>query len=219
MNTTPKHLNVPYIEGIDDLPLDEIENLLEEKGERRTIESINWANDYPYQPLTAFTIAHSDKYIYIEFFTRCNFLRAVNYENQSPVSQDSCVEFFVSPKSDERYWNFEFNCIGTINASTRTERKNPQRLTDDELAQVKRYASCGTRPFEEIEGLFTWSLIVAIPLALIGVEYKGEPIDMMANFYKCASGCKQPHFLSWNPILTPKPDFHRPEYFGKITLL
>ncbi|MCF0172470.1 MAG: hypothetical protein HUJ91_01855, partial [Bacteroidales bacterium] len=24
------------------------------------------------------------------------------------------------------------------------------------------------------------------------------------------------HFLSWNPIGTPTPDFHCPEYFGTI---
>ncbi|MBQ9077656.1 MAG: hypothetical protein IJY31_07450 [Muribaculaceae bacterium] len=213
-----KTLNVPFISGIDSNNLEDIINILDEKGERRTIESLNWAKDFPYHPLTVFTIAHSGKYIYVDFFVRCNYLRAMNYLNNSPVSQDSCVEFFVSPECDAHYWNFEFNCIGTINASHRSERNNPIRLNDDQLALVKRYASCGTRPFNEVEGLFTWNLIIAIPLELIGIHYEGHPIEMKGNFYKCASGSSQPHYLSWNPIHTEKPDFHRPEFFGKIIL-
>ncbi len=218
MEHNNKSLRVPLIEELDSMPLEQIDNILDEKGARRTIESLNWPDEYPYHPLTVFTIAHSSKYIYVDFFVRCNYLRAVNYENHSPVCQDSCVEFFISPKADERYWNLEFNCIGAINASTRTERHNPRRLTDEELDSVKRWASCGNRPFQEVEGLFAWSLIIAVPLELLGVEYKGEPIAMKGNFYKCASGCSQPHFLSWSPIDTPHPDFHQPAFFGDIIL-
>lgn len=215
-----KTLEIPYLQELDNLKgPDEIINLLDEKAPRRTIESVNWAKEYPYHPLTTFSIAHSDKMIYIDFFVRCNFLRAENFENQSPVSEDSCVEFFIEPTGELPYWNFEFNCIGTVNASHRYERKNPIRLTDDEIARIERYPSCGTRPFRELEGLFTWNLLVGIPLDLIGVKYEGKPIEMRGNFYKCASAATQPHFLSWNPIKTEHPDFHQPDYFGKITLL
>lgn len=214
-----KSLNVPCIEVLDTTPIEEVASILEEYGERRTIQSLNWKKDFPYHPLTAFSIGHSKTHLYMDFFVRCNYLRAVNYENNSPVSQDSCVEFFVSPKCDEHYWNFEFNCIGTINASHRTERKNPTRLTSDELGRVKRYASCGNRPFNEIEGLFAWNLTIAIPFDLIGIDYNNTPVKIKGNFYKCASATSLPHYLSWNPIKTDKPDFHRPEFFGDITLL
>ena len=33
-----------------------------------------------------------------------------------------------------------------------------------------------------------------------------------------ADGTILPHYLSWNPIETPKPDFHRPEFFGELKL-
>lgn len=214
----PKQLTIPYLPQLEGSSLAQAQNILEESGARRTIESLNWPEQYPYHPLTVFTAGHSGKAIYIDFFVRCNYLRAVNYTDQSPVCQDSCVEFFVSPRGDERYWNFEFNCIGAINASTRTERHNPRRLSPDELSQVKRMASCGTRPFEEVQGLFAWDLLVEIPLSLIGLEYNGEPIAMKGNFYKCASGTSLPHFLSWAPIDTERPDFHRPQFFGDIIL-
>lgn len=216
--TQPKLLHVPQIDKIENLHIDNIINILDEKGQRHIIDSLNWAKLFPYHPLSSFTIAHDGVYIYIDFFVRCNYLKAENYTNNSPVSQDSCVEFFVSPKGDNHYWNFEFNCIGTINASHRTERKNPTRLNDFELDQVIRYASCGNKPFQELEGIFTWNLLVAIPLTLIGVEYNGSPISMKGNFYKCASGSSQPHYLSWSPINTEKPDFHRQDFFGDIIL-
>ena len=42
---------------------------------------------------------------------------------------------------------------------------------------------------------------------------------MRANFYKCGDKTLQPHFLSWSPIHSEKPDFHRPEDFGIINFL
>lgn len=215
-----KELKVPYLPQLDSsMGSDEIINILDSAAPRGTIESVNWAEEYPYHPLTTFNIAHNGKMLYIDFFVRCNFLRAENFENLSPVSEDSCVEFFVEPTGELPYWNFEFNCIGTVNASHRMERKSPTRLTNEEIARIERYPSCGTRPFRELEGLFTWNLLVAIPLDLIGVKYEGKPIEMRGNFYKCASAASQPHFLSWSPIKTAKPDFHQPDFFSKITLL
>lgn len=218
MSTNLPLLTIPYVPQLNGCDLAQAQNILEENGARRTIESLNWPAQFPYHPLTVFTTAHSGKSIFIDFLVRCNYLKAANYTDNSPVSQDSCVEFFVSPHCDERYWNFEFNCIGAINASTRTERPNPRRLSTEELAQVGRMASCGTRPFEEIEGLFTWDLLVEIPLSLIDLKFEGKPIEIRGNFFKCASGTSLPHYLSWAPIHTERPDFHQPQFFGKIIL-
>ncbi|MBT5542155.1 MAG: hypothetical protein HOK34_04920, partial [Gammaproteobacteria bacterium] len=27
---------------------------------------------------------------------------------------------------------------------------------------------------------------------------------------------QKPHYLTWNPVETSNPDFHRPEFFGKL---
>ena len=211
-----KTISIPRIDAIENIQHDNIINILEEKGFRTIIDSNNWSKEFPYCPLSSFTTAHDGKYIYIDFFVRCNYLKAENYENNSPVSQDSCVEFFVAPKGDNHYWNFEFNCIGTINASHRTERKNPTRLNDEELAQVLRYASCGNKPFQELEGIFSWNLLVAIPLSLIGIEYSGMPIEMKGNFYKCGDRTVNKHYLCWNPITGPVKSYHLPEFFAPL---
>ncbi|MCM1349230.1 MAG: carbohydrate-binding family 9-like protein [Firmicutes bacterium] len=219
MENNKPSLEIPYIPELDNLSQEDIIHRLDDMGVRRTIESLNWKDQFPYRPLTTITAAHSGNYIYIDFFVRCNYLRAMNYENNSSVHQDSCVEFFVCPDGKLPYYNFEFNCIGTAHAACRTDRHNGTQLTDDQLDSIKRYPSCGTKPFQELEGLFTWNLLVAIPLSLMGLKYEGKPIKMTGNFYKCADKTASPHFLSWAPIDTPEPDFHRPEFFAPITLL
>ncbi|MDE6175671.1 MAG: hypothetical protein K2F88_08930 [Duncaniella sp.] len=214
-----KTLHVPYIADLDFLNTDAIFNRLESSGVRHNIGELNWKDQYPYHPLTTFTIAHSDNYIYVNFFVRCNYLRAVNFENNSPVYEDSCVMFFVQPEGSKKYWNFEFNCIGAIKSSHRESRNQAvTHLSDAEIATIAVLPSCGRRPFQEVEGLFTWDILAAIPLSLLGVKYEGKPIKLNGNFYKCASGTSQPHFLSWSPVPTPAPDFHQPQYFGKIVL-
>lgn len=215
---TSPTLTIPYLPQLDEVSLEEAVKILDDHGEHRTVECLNWKEQFPYHPLTAFTVAHSGTHIYIDFFVRCNYLRAVNTANNSPVHQDSCVEFFVAPKGQTPYYNFEFNCIGTIHAACRTDRHNGTPLTDEQLSRVRRLPSCGTKPFNELEGIFSWNLVVAIPLDLIGIKYDGKPVDMRANFYKCADATASPHFLSWAPVDTPEPDYHRPEFFGSITL-
>ena len=59
-----KILHVPYVNGLDNYSLEEIAGILEEKGAREMIQSVNWSNEFPYQPLTVFSIAHSGKYIH-----------------------------------------------------------------------------------------------------------------------------------------------------------
>lgn len=211
-----KMLTVSKLDGLDEMCMEAVSDFLEQEAEKHTIGCRNWAEQYPYHPVTIFAIARSDKYIYVDFFVRANYLRAVNYTNNSPVADDSCVEFFLSVPGSGEYWNFEFNCIGTVNASHRVTRSNPTRLSDAEIATIKRYASCGKRPFEEIEGMFAWNLTIAIPFELIGLDGANLPDHIMGNFYKCAAKTSQPHYLSWSPIVSEKPDFHRPEFFGRL---
>jgi len=113
--------------------------------------------------------------------------------------------------------NFEFNCIGTCNASKRKSKtEGVVRYTLDELAQIKRYPSIGRRAFNEMEGMFEWELTVKIPFTLMGIDPTNLPKKMMGNFYKCADGTDSPHYVSWSPIKTEKPNFHCPEFFGEL---
>ena len=211
-----KQIIIPFIDKLDSLDIAAVSDLLEAEVAKHAISHVNWKEKFPYHPLTAFSAAHSNNYIYVDFFTRCNYLRAVNYKNNSPVSQDSCVEFFLQLPDSEEYWNFEFNCIGTALAARRTSRSDAEHFSPEKMARIKRYASAGNKPFREMEGLFSWELLVAIPFDLVGLDGEHLPEAVAANFYKCADGSSLPHYLSWSPIPVEKPDFHRPEYFGEL---
>lgn len=213
-----RQLDINGCPELDSMPMDQVGDYLEQKAQKHFIDCRNWSERYPYHPLTIFTIARTGRYIYVDYFVRCNYLRAVNYTDNSPVADDSCVEFFLKVPGSDEYWNLEFNCIGTVNASHRVTRPAPTRLTGEEIASIKRYASCGTRPFEEMEGLFAWNLTVGVPLELVGLDPANLPEYIWGNFYKCAGKTGLPHFLSWSPIVAPEPDFHRPEFFGKLYL-
>jgi hypothetical protein len=44
-----------------------------------------------------------------------------------------------------------------------------------------------------------------------------DELKATANFYKCGDETAVAHYVTWNPIKTVNPDYHRPEYFGKVT--
>lgn len=211
--------DIPYAPQLEECHISEAASILEEVGSRLSVESLNWPEEFPYRPLTVVSAAHSGKHLFLDFFVRCNYLRAVNYTPNSPVSEDSCVEFFASPAdSPSDYRSFCVNCIGTLRGKVHTA--DSQRFfTPEELAEVKVFPSVGTRPFQEVEGSFIWSVTIAVPLSMLGLEYTGTPLKLMANFNKCASATSQPHYLSWAPISSAHPDFHRPDCFAPLNLL
>lgn len=213
-------LTLPLNPSLDLLDASKIAGELEVCGTRLSIDSLNWPVEFPYRPLTVVTGAHSGTAIYLDFLVRCNYLRAENYTDNSPVSEDSCVEFFVAPdpSSPGDYFSIGINCIGSIRATYHSAGGSSRLCTPDELAGIRRYASVGNRPFREVEGSFIWSVTVAIPLSLLGVQYDGTPLEIRGNFNKCAALTSQPHYLSWAPIRSEHPDFHRPESFARIIL-
>lgn len=182
------------------------------------IDHENWV---PAEGIEAFfSIGHHEAHIYLSYQVEEPQVRAVNTAFNSPVWEDSCVEFFFSPEG-EYYYNFEFNAIGTVLCAYGKERHERQHLPDPVLSKVVTEASLGKDPIAEIRGHTSWSLKVRIPLeVLIYNDIKElSGLEARGNFYKCGDKLDHPHYLSWNPVRTPKPDFHLPEHFGKLSFL
>ncbi|MBR6089456.1 MAG: hypothetical protein IKP86_05955, partial [Anaerolineaceae bacterium] len=61
-----------------------------------------------------------------------------------------------------------------------------------------------------------WEGYYQIPLEYIRLFYPEFDFSgaLRANIYKCGDQTVNKHYLSWNPIDSEKPDFHRPEDFG-----
>jgi len=210
-----KKLKVPYLPALDVLDLSSVGFLLENRAQRDYVDVVNW-KEYPYKPIVAFDIARSDVSLYIRFFVKGNSLKALYVEDGSPVHKDSCVEFFMRKPGENSYLNFEFNCIGACDAARRLSREDKSPLSQEEYASIRRYATADRGMFEERKGVYSWELVVAIPLQLMGLSLNKLPEKIEGNFYKCADETDMPHYLSWNPISTPQPDFHQPAFFGDI---
>jgi hypothetical protein len=215
-----KRLFIPYLSELNTLSVDQASDFLDENGGRISIEAVNWPEQFGYKPLTTVCVAYSRSAIYILFQVHGNCLRAANTKDNQNVNEDSCVEFFVKLPESTSYYNFEFNCIGVCRAAKHLgDRHHSTDFTPDQLKKIDRWSSLGTRAFREINGLFSWELCVCIPFELLEVDPQKLPERLLGNFYKCADATEQPHYVSWNPIRTDKPDFHRPEYFGDIFLV
>ena len=211
-----KSIKVPFIENLEKMPADELEAVLELHGKRQAADCTAW-EEFPYAPVVAFDTAASRTHLFVRFFVRGLGLKALYAEDNEPVWQDSCVEVFIGDVDGRGYRNFEMNCIGTLLSSHQRSRGvDVVRITPAEAATVIRHTSLDRTTFAEKEGIHQWTAVIGIPFALLGCTER--PSQLKANFYKCADGSRWPHYVSWSPIDTPKPDFHRPEFFGTLIL-
>ena len=184
------------------------------------IDQVNWPEGWPEKPEAKVKVRNDHEKLYLRFTVKGEQLRAVTTEDQGPVWEDSCVEFFCQVPGEKHYMNFETNCIGAMVASRRLGRdEDVQLLTPEEMALIKRTCTYPREAIQEKDGLFEWQVALEIPLKLI-FRSKAPvfPQPLRVNFYKCGDKTKKPHFLSWNPIPLPSPDFHCPAYFGEIVL-
>ncbi len=178
------------------------------------IDKLNWS-DFSYAPKASVTSGYAGRNLYLLFYVREDSVRAKYSELNSPVCRDSCVEFFFS-LDEENYYNFEFNSIGTLLAGYGSLRENRTLLPSERVAGISSVSSMGREPFAERVGKICWQMTVAIPLEAMGISGDVAGQKHRCNFYKCGDELSVPHYLSWNPVVSEKPDFHRPECFGTI---
>lgn len=183
-------------------------------------ECLNWPEAYPYKPEVSFRVWHDSASFHIEFKVREETTKAEQSVPGGPVYEDSCVECFIQPRpeTDPRYYNFEWNAAGHLAMACRTGRNDPEDAPLDVIASVKAEPSLGSEPFGEKTVDEPWTLHVAIPASALfnsGIE-KWDGLKCRMNFYKCGDGLKTMHFLTWAPIDTTSPDYHRPEFFRDV---
>lgn len=211
-------IQVKEISGYDGIGSDKVSQLLEERAAIYSINSVNWKK-YPYRPTVSFRIAHSNNEIWLKYYVEEKNIMATVTDTNGAVHKDSCVEFFFDPLGDGNYYNFEFNCIGTTHLAFGAGRSDRQFLAPETIeAYIGVQSSLGTKILTERTADHSWEMTVVIPAKILGhnpgIKLKG--LSAKGNFYKCGDATAAPHYLSWNPIRTENPDFHRPEFFGNL---
>lgn len=210
-----KTIRVPRVE-VDNLSVDVVTEVMDNAGvPSHIIDTVNW-KEYPYVPDVKFRIAHTGDAILLNYRVNEEAVRAVAEDDNGRVWEDSCVEFFVT-FDGKQYHNIECNCVGTILSAVGPERENRKLLAAEQLDKIKRKSTLDKDSIP-VNGPVEWEVSLIIPVEIFaasGVD-SFDGIEARGNFYKCGDLLPTPHFLSWNPIEIPAPNFHRPDYFGKI---
>lgn len=182
------------------------------------ISNVNWPKDYPYKPKVEFAAAHTGDAILLHYRVEEQSVRAVAKQDQEHIWEDSCVEFFCMPAQDGFYYNVECNCTGKLLLAVGKDRNERQPAPAEVTQSIDRWASLGTTPFDTRLEPTKWELALRLPLTIF-FRHNFDNLDGMTasgNFYKCGDCLPVPHFISWKPIRTETPDFHRPEFFGEM---
>jgi len=185
--------------------------------EKFNIDKAPWPA-FSYVPAVKFSMAHNGHCLFLKYYVSENAVRARYRQTNDPVFKDSCVEFFIAFKGEQEYYNLEFNCLGTCMVGFGAGRANRQLLPEEVIQQIKRLAVMQKTTSADGEVLTTWQLTLIIPVEVF-CRHNFSSFQGMSgsvNFYKCGDELPQPHFLAWNNILADAPDFHLPEYFGKV---
>ncbi|MCB9210703.1 MAG: hypothetical protein H6609_15150 [Ignavibacteriales bacterium] len=208
------HYNVAKIDCdsenlFDQEILDEIEPLL--------IENYLWMNNN-YKPKVEIKLCCNDSILLINFKVFETEVTAQYVNINDPVYKDSCVEFFINPFPEltNAYVNFEINAIGTLYAAY-GEIGNRWKLEISDIKKIK-VESTLVNPFVgKIDEKF-WEIRLAIPFDIFE-KYFDQKIKFesaKSNFYKCGDETKYEHYGCWNKIISDKPNFHLPKYFGDL---
>jgi hypothetical protein len=180
-----------------------------------------------FRPKTTCRVLHDGKNLQLRFDVRDRYVFCRRRRFQGHVYKDSCVEFFVKPKSRKGYFNFEFNCGGQMlvyyiedgrwDDEGRMMKYVPLKKTDVETMVITTKLRAPIVP--EITRPTDWWLEATIPVSVLE-KYVGKIGNLSgqrwrANFQKCANESSHPHWVTWNDI-RPAKSFHQPDKFGEL---
>ncbi len=197
--------------------LDKMKILLE-AGAVAEIDQVNWEDEFSEKMPVTVRVAHSNVSLYLFYTVIGEELRAVNTEDFGSVWEDSCVEFFMQREGETGYRNFECNVLGAL--LSRVHESRDKGVSQTELmSSIYRHSTINHR-YQSGRQVSDWSMYLEIPKKALGFKdnesLSGQRIR--ANFYKCGDKTPKPHYLSWNPIDLPEPNFHVPQFFGLLEL-
>ena len=210
-----KEIVAHRIDYTSEMTNEKVREVMLDKVMPATVDCVNWP-EYPYAPKVECRVAYTTEALVVMFDVEEAHVRGVSLENNGPVWEDSCVEFFVANPCGEGYFNFEINCVGTLLAAYRRSRTDADMFDEERLAKVRHFGSLPHVGIDSEGDGQKWWIVEIIPFELLGLA--DVPKEIKANFYKCGDGCSKPHFLSWSPIALPQPNFHCPDFFGTVKL-
>ena len=169
-----------------------------------------WQDYSPSPYTTTARLVHTEDALILKMTTNEWPLAITAMKFNDSVCIDSCMEFFFIPNTvDKEYFNFEMNpaAIALTYIGEGRGSRTPYRVVDE-----------GVEIEASVVGEKGWSVLAYIPYSFLLKHYSCVGKEMRGNFYKCGNNTVIPQYSTWNRVELPKPDYHRPEFFGKIIL-
>lgn len=171
------------------------------------IDCLLWTEAVPVT--AAARICYDDQALHVQLSAKEPNIRAENTQPLQQPCEDSCLEFFFCPDpGDSRYFNIELNPNGLIYLGFGSGMHDLVRMYPEDQPIVPHAQRTQ-------DG---WQITYAVPFAFIRRFFPDfQPVSggtIRANCFKCGDLTVQPHYLSWNPVASETPQFHRPQDFG-----
>ncbi len=213
-----KSLKISYLPAANKhIRLDEVSEFLDRQ-DRNFIDIAPW-RQYADKPKVSFAIAHDGAHIFIKYDVEESEVLARYKKINDPVFKDSCVEFFIIFDDDKDYYNIEFNRLGTCLGRFGAHRENRTEISPEILKNIKFERALKPNPSDDLA--IHWTLTVAIPIEVFcfhdfsSIQHQRSKM----NFYKCGDDLSHPQYLVWNNVVSEVPNFHLPEFFGKVEFM
>jgi hypothetical protein len=188
------------------------------------VDITNYMGAIPgFKPVAQAKMMYDDNNLYVIFHVKDCCVRCLTKEINGPVWEDGAVEFFFAPDVAKPllYFNLETNCGGTpLMHYNLVPRKESKELSKEDIIKVEIAHTLPQIIDPEMKDPVTWTLEYRIPIAMLEkysvVTHPKKGVEWKANFYKIAENSSNPHYITWSLVEIEKPDFHRPEFFGRL---
>ncbi len=204
-----------------------IDGVLNERTWRRVpaIEFVLWNGGKPKKATKAW-LAWDDENLYLAFDVDDDDIQCTFVKRDENLWEEEVVELFVDADGDGTdYLEFEWNALG---ACVDLILPKPPSVRRSTLEGEKAWDAKGMRWKARAIGTIGyaldrdagWQLEVAIPLKLFIDAPNVPPKDgdvWRINLYRIERPKgEKPEFSCWSPVLGRRPNYHKPERFGKL---
>lgn len=192
-----------------------------EEGLRVAIDTFSWGGDYRPESYAVVSPDYETGGLWVSLETTepAVHIRTTAFCMDGPVWEDSCLEFFVNPLPEQGlfYLNFENNSAGTMLCGVHNGVFDGQPGGND----PETFRMRATREYQK-DNTVWWQVRFFIPFSYIQQYFPDftpkKGMKIAGNFYKCGDECPVPHYISWNKVDAPSPNFHVPASFAEIIL-
>jgi hypothetical protein len=171
---------------------------------------------------TVVRIWYDDTALYLGWTCTDSDIQATFTARDSKFWEEEVVEFFVTAKTLDRYFELQWNPLGGVFDAI-IDNKLDQQGVSTNFNGDWNFTAKGMKSAVKFKGTIgnsndkdeMWQVEVVVPFADLGEAAPKPAVVWRANFYRFNRAKGQPaELLSWSP--TRFPSFHQPARFGYL---